>query len=369
VSLALEYDASEITGEQVDRLTAYYMRTLAAIAADPGGRYETHSPLSDEERARLLVEWNANRDEPDHRLIQELFETQAASTPDATALVFGDAQMSYRELNMRADLLARHLRRSGVEPETRVGVFAERSPELVVAILATLKSGGAYVPLDPSYPRERLAFMLDDAGVRVLLTERRLADTLTADHAPPILLDANWLDTDWQSEVEEGDEGALTAEPQNLAYVIYTSGSTGKPKGVAIQHHSAVTLLRWARATFGDRLAAVLASTSICFDLSVFELFAPLCSGGKVILAQNALELSALPAAAEISLINTVPSVMNELLRLDGLPASVRVVNLAGEPLQATLVNRIYDQGVVREVFNLYGPSEDTTYTTAAPAC
>jgi amino acid adenylation domain-containing protein len=376
VSLALEYDATEITGEQVDRHMAYYTRTLAALAADPSGRYEAHSPLSDEERARLLVEWNTNRDDPDYRLTHELFETQVASTPDATALVFGDARISYRELNRRADLLARHLRRSGVEPETRVGVCAERSPELIVAILAALKSGGAYVPLDPGYPRERLAFMLDDADVRVLLTERRLADTLTADHAPPILLDANWLDanwldanwldTDWHSDFDEGHEGAARAQPQNLAYVIYTSGSTGKPKGVAIQHHSAVTLIRWARATFGDRLAAVLASTSICFDLSVFELFAPLCSGGKVILAQNALELSALPAAAEISLINTVPSVMNELLRLDGLPASVRVVNLAGEPLQSTLVNRIYDQGAVREVFNLYGPSEDTTYTTAA---
>jgi microcystin synthetase protein McyA len=358
VSLALEYDAAEIPGDQVDRLMAYYMRTLAAIAAAPRGRYEAHSPLSDEERARLLTEWNANRDEPDYRLIHELFETQAASTPDATAIVFGDARMSYRELNRRADRLARHLRWSGVKPETRVGVCVERSPELVVAILATLKSGGAYVPLDHSYPSERLAFMLNDADVRVLLTQKRIADTLAADRTPLIL-----LDTDWHSEIE-GDK--LRVEPQNLAYVIYTSGSTGKPKGVAIQHHSAVMLLRWARATFGDRLAAVLASTSVCFDLSVFELFAPLCSGGKVILSQNALELSALPAAVEVSLINTVPSVMNELLRLDGLPASVKVVNLAGEPLQAALVKRIYDQGTVLEVFNLYGPSEDTTYTTAA---
>jgi amino acid adenylation domain-containing protein len=366
VSLALEYDAAEISGEQVDHLMIYYTRTLAAIAGGPRERYEAHSPLSDEEREQLLVEWNANRDEPDHGLIHELFETQAASTPDATALVFGDGRMSYRELNRRADRLARHLRWSGVKSETRVGICAERSPELVVAILATLKSGGAYVPLDPGYPRERLAFMLDDADVRVLLTEKCIAAALTADHVPLILLDTDWLDTNWQSDIEEGDKSAVGGEPHNLAYVIYTSGSTGKPKGVAIQHHSAVTLLRWARAIFSDRLAAVLASTSICFDLSVFELLAPLCSGGKVILAQSALELSALPAAAEISLINTVPSVMNELLRLDGLPASVKVVNLAGEPLQATLVKRIYDRGTVREVFNLYGPSEDTTYTTAA---
>ena len=153
----------------------------------------------------------------------------------------------------------------------------------------------------------------------------------------------------------------------NLAYVIYTSGSTGTPKGVAIEHRNTVAFLDWARTVFGpQQLAGVLASTSICFDLSVFELFVPLSWGGKIILAQNVLQLPALPASKDVTLINTVPSAMAELLRVGGVPASVRTVNLAGEPLQTPLVKQIYEQGKIEQVFDLYGPSEDTTYSTFA---
>ncbi|HZI20322.1 MAG TPA: amino acid adenylation domain-containing protein, partial [Pyrinomonadaceae bacterium] len=241
----------------------------------------------------------------------------------------------------------------------------ERSAEMVVALLGVLKAGGAYVPLDPSYPAERLAFMLADAAAPVLLTQERLRGLMPEAGAHVLCLDAGREDI---AEPGAGRAAAAHATASdNLAYVIYTSGSTGRPKGVAIEHHSAVTLVRWALDFFStEELSGVLASTSICFDLSVFELFVPLSRGGKVILAADALALAGLPAAGQVTLVNTVPSAMAELARAGALPASVRAVNLAGEALQSALVERVYEQGGVGRVVNLYGPSEDTTYTTWA---
>src|SRR6185369_5326997 len=227
----------------------------------------------------------------------------------------------------------------------------ERSIDMVVAILGILKAGGAYVPLDPSYPRERLKSIIEDSKPVLIVTEG--AQVLTTDY------------TD-QNRGSDPDliRGFDPCNPRNLAYVIYTSGSTGKPKGVAIEHRSAVAFIHWAKDVFSaEYLAGVLASTSICFDLSIFEIFAPLSAGGKIILAAQALELPTLPTAGEVTLINTVPSAMTELVRLRAVPESVRVVNLAGEPLQNVLAQSVYQSGI-EQVLNLYGPSESTTYST-----
>ena len=200
-------------------------------------------------------------------------------------------------------------------------------------------------------------------GIQVLLTQERFLDNLPEHDAHVVCLDA-----DWQKIAQQPDVNPVkltTAE--NLAYVIYTSGSTGHPKGVAIAHRSTVALLDWARQYFTpEQRAGVLAATSLCFDLSVFELFVPLSWGGKVILAETVLHLPTLPAAREVTLINTVPSAMAALLRLDRLPPAVHTVNLAGEPLSNSLVQQVYEQSTVQQVINLYGPSEDTTYSTWA---
>ncbi len=195
----------------------------------------------------------------------------------------------------------------------------------------------------------------------MLLTHERLTGALPASNARVICLDA-----DWPAVAAESDAALDSGvDPRDLAYVIYTSGSTGKPKGVAITHRSATIFLAWACRVFSaEEFRGVLASTSICFDLSVFEMFAPLSCGGTVIVADNALELLRLPATPEVTLVNTVPSAMTELLRMGGVPASVRTVNLAGEPLKAALVQGIYQMGHVDRVYNLYGPTEDTTYST-----
>jgi amino acid adenylation domain-containing protein len=234
---------------------------------------------------------------------------------------------------------------------------------MVVGLLGIMKAGGAYVPLDPAYPPERLRFMLEDASARLLLTQQPLLQLIPESPAQVVCLDSDWPEVNRESE----ENLATKAAPENLAYVIYTSGSTGKPKGVAIEHRSTAALLAWARGVFSqEELSGVLASTSICFDLSVFELFVPLSCGGKVLLADDVLHLLSLAAAKEVKLINTVPSAMVELVRLGGLPKSVQTVNLAGEPLRATLVEKIYEQPQIRRVFDLYGPSEDTTYSTWA---
>jgi amino acid adenylation domain-containing protein len=207
-----------------------------------------------------------------------------------------------------------------------------------------------------------MAFMLEDAHLSVLLIQQSLVRSYRST-GRLVCMDADGPMIDCSSE--ENPAGEITAE--NLAYVIYTSGSTGVPKGVAIEHHSAVTLLHWAMDVFArEETRGVLASTSICFDLSVFEMFFPLSHGGKVILVENALHLSTLDVAADVTLINTVPSAVAELLRSGGLPPSVDTICLAGELLSPRLVEQIYEQGTVRQVFDLYGPSEDTTYSTFA---
>jgi amino acid adenylation domain-containing protein len=271
--------------------------------------------------------------------------------------------LTYAQLNAKANQLAHYLRTLGVGPEVLVGLCVGRSLEMVVGLLGILKAGGAYVPLDPTYPKERLAFLVSDTRAPVLVTQRRLREALPENDAEVVCLDTAWHVISQQTEENPAHE--TTAE--NLAYVIYTSGSTGQPKGVAIEHRSTASLLAWAQQRFeAAELAGVLASTSICFDLSVFELFLPLGAGGTVILAENVLQLPRLPAAGKVTLVNTVPSAIAALVREGGIPASVRTVCLAGEPLSTALVAQVYQAAGVQRVYDLYGPSEDTTYSTCS---
>jgi amino acid adenylation domain-containing protein len=238
----------------------------------------------------------------------------------------------------------------------------ERSPDMVVALLSILKAGGAYVPLDLSYPSERLVLILRDTQASIVLTQQALVQGLSHHTARLVCVPGA------PQQLEKNDANPFTGvAPANLAYIIYTSGSTGKPKGVAIQHSNSVAFLSWVHSFFTpEQLAGVLASTSICFDLSVFELFAPLTCGGRVILVDNASALLDLPPGAAVTLINTVPSAMADPHRLRRIPASVHTVNLAGEPLSTEFVQQIHATTSVKYVYDLYGPSEDTTYSTAA---
>ena len=355
------YDTSRFEQETIARMIGHFQTLLASIVANPQPRVQELSLVSATEQHQLLAEWNNTQSEyPQDQCIDQLFEAQVERTPDAIALVFEKQQLTYQELNSRANQLAHYLRGLGVGTETLVGICVERSIEMVVGLLGILKAGGAYVPLDPTYPQERLALILSDAQLQVLLTSEKLIPILPKHNALVVLLDRAG-----QAISQEKQYNVIkNTKPTNLAYILYTSGSTGQPKGVAVEHRSTVNFLHWAHEVYTlEQIAGVLASTSINFDLSVFELFVPLCWGGRVILAENALHLPIL-ADKNITLINTVPSVITELLRINGIPDRVQIFNLAGEPLSHQLVQQLYQHHPSSQVFNLYGPTEATTYAT-----
>jgi amino acid adenylation domain-containing protein len=357
-----EYSRDLFEAQTIERLAGHFVRLLSGAVEAPRRLLSQLPLLSAAEREQLLVEWNdAGALPPSEVPIHALFEAQAARTPGATALVQGSTgeRWTYAELDRWADSVAHRLAELGVGPEVRVGVCLTRTPLLAASLLGVLKAGGAYVPLDPRYPRERLAFLLEDTAAAVLLTEPGFVDKLPEHRAEVLLVEGSWRGTETAPRTASG------VLPGNLAYLIYTSGSTGRPKGVAIEHRSAVAFARWARTVFPpEDLAGVLAATSIAFDLSVFELFVTLAWGGKVVLAENAMELPQLAAAGEVTLLNTVPSAMAELARLRAMPESVRTVNLAGEPLKRSLVEAIHESSASCRVLDLYGPSETTTYST-----
>ncbi len=361
--VAFNYDSGLFELHTIQRMIRHYESLLAAAAADLNVGIWDMPMLTPSETQQLLVEWNQTEADYDQRPIHELFEVQTEKSPDSIAVQCDEYLFTYAELNRRANRLARRLTKLGVGPEVRVGLCVERGPEMAAGMLGILKTGGAYVPLDPTYPRERLKFIVEDASIAALVTQNALSDLFPELRSPVILLNSGPDDFTRES----CGNIASQIDSRNLAYVIYTSGSTGQPKGVAIEHGSASVLLHWAREIFSpEELSGVLASTSICFDLSVFEIFAPLCWGGKTILVRNALALAGMEPGLNVSLLNTVPSAMAELLRIKGVPDSVTTVNLAGETLPPDTVAQLYAETKVERGFNLYGPSEDTTYSTWA---
>ncbi len=353
------FDAS--TGR---RLIGHFERLLAALS-EPGGeraRLSTLPLLTPAEQSQLLWDWNDTAGEVEAEAgLHELVLARTAAVPEAVAVVCGVDRLSYRELAARALRLAGRLRGLGLGAEARVGVCLERGPELVPALLGVLAAGGAYVPLDPSYPQERLELLAEDAGIAALVTRESLVARFAGlgGSVPVVVMDAG-ADVAPMVPAEKVD-------PDQLAYLIYTSGSTGRPKGVAISHRNAVALVRWGLSRYtAAELAGVLAATSIGFDLSVFELFVTLAAGGTVVLAPDALALGELAEAGRVTLVNTVPSAMVELVRLSPAPAGLCTVNLAGEALGRPLVEQIQRWRPGVRLLNLYGPSEDTTYSTWA---
>lgn len=377
VTLRLFGDSALLSEEQLAALGRCYARVLHAIASDPDARIDSASLIAPEER-RQLEEWNATERLYDlDRCLHQLFDEQVGRTPDALALVCDGQQLSYRELNRRANLLAQRLRTLGVGPESVVGLLFDRSIEMVVSLLATLKAGGAYLPLDPDYPARRLRYMFEDAAPRALLTTEALlgswADAPQLQTAAVVYVEQLGL-ADVTDEPEEWAGPAVGVEPDNLAYIIYTSGSTGRPKGAMNTHRAIVNRLLWMQEQYGlgesDR---VMQKTPFSFDVSVWEFFWPLISGATLVMArpgghQESDYLVTLIEDAGVTTMHFVPSMLAVFLEDPGVGAAagtLRRVICSGEALSADLMERFFERLPGVELHNLYGPTEAAVDVTS----
>jgi amino acid adenylation domain-containing protein len=374
VVLVCLYDTDLFDDATVARMLAQVGLVLEQLPASSQLPVAALELMDAAERARVLEEWNRTEAEvPADRCIHELFEAQAARTPEAVAVRFEDASLTYRELNERANRLAHHLRRRGVGPEVRVGVCLERSLEMVVGILAVLKAGGAYVPLDPAYPADRLAFMLADSAAAVLLTQERLRGALPV-RAGMEVVSVEPAEAEFAGECAQNPESG--AGPDSLAYVIYTSGSTGTPRGVAVEHRALVNYIAHAAAVFATRAGdRVLQFTSISFDPAAEEIFATLVSGATLVLRTG--EMLETPGAFwevcgrwGISVLDLPTAVWHHVSpHLDSdpgaLPESLRLVVIGGEAALPGQVRawQAATGGRVR-LLNSYGPTETTIGVT-----
>ena len=354
-----EYNSDLFEVDTIARMGLNFQTMLAAIVANPQQSIRELPLLTDSERHQLLVEWNHTETEyPTDKCIHQLFEAQVEQTPDAVAVVFEDAVLTYHELNSRANQLAQYLQTLGVESEVLVGIGVERSLDMVVGLLGILKAGGAYVPLDPTYPQERLDYMLNDSQVSVLLTQSQV--DFGSPKMPVVCLDRDFGEFS-QENVVSG------SETTNLAYVIYTSGSTGKPKGVLVTHQGLCNLaLAQIRLFHISANSHVLQFASLSFDASVSEIFMTLCSGAMLVLGTPE---SLLPAANLIQLLHhhtithvTLPPSALAVLPNDDLPSLQNII-VAGEAVSTELVAQ---WSCNRRVFNAYGPTESTVCTTIA---
>ncbi len=357
----VEYRTDRFDAGTIEKMTGHYQEILRSAVQDPTEKVGKINMLSLKERQQLLYTFNNTAVKyPGNKTLVDLIEEQVKQTPDGLALTFEGHRLSYQELNQRSNRLAHLLKEKGVAEETLVLVCIERSLEMVVAILGVLKAGAAYVPIDPEYPEERIRFIQEDTGARLAVgTKKSFVKLSSLNHLDLVDLEEQTL-SDQNLSIEDL---RIPIRPHHLAYVIYTSGSTGKPKGVMIEHSNAYSFICWCREEFANsRFDTVYSGTSICFDLSVFELFYPLSVGKSVRILQNGLEISqTIPTDSNV-LINTVPSVIDHLVKEGVDLSNANVINMAGEAVSEKLLMALDTHG--KEVRNLYGPSEDTTYST-----
>ncbi|WP_424102425.1 amino acid adenylation domain-containing protein [Moorena producens] len=366
--LKIYYDCHCFEAETINRMLGHLQTLLAGIVTNPQSRLGELPLLTAQEEQQLLIEWNQTAtDYPASKCIQELFEEQVERTPEAVAVVFEEEQVSYRQLNQRANQLAHYLQTLGVGPEVLVGICVERSVEMVVGLLGILKAGGAYVPLDPSYPQQRLAYMLSEAAVPVLLTQESLVTSLPENCAQIVN-----LDSDWDIIARESQKNILSGiTSENLAYVIFTSGSTGTPKGVMISHQAIANQMSWMQTVFPlTKEDKVLQKTPFGFDASIWEFYAPLLAGAQLVMArpgghQDSAYLIELIAQHQVTILQVVPSLLQMLLATEGFERcqSLRRVFCGGEALPTKLVEQL-SQILPVEIYNLYGPTEATINTT-----
>ncbi|HKV36211.1 MAG TPA: amino acid adenylation domain-containing protein [Pyrinomonadaceae bacterium] len=363
VQLDWQYDAQRFRQEDVEQLAAQFDKLLAGVIADPRKAVGEIEIVSDAEWQRLIVELNqTERNYPKDKCVHELFAEQAARTPELKAVVFEDESLTFAELNARANQLANYLQSQGVGPETTVAIYTERSLEMIVAVLGTLKAGGAYVPLDLAYPKDRLAFMLSDANISVLLTHERLVGRIPEHEAREVTLDSDWPVIATESDVNP----VSRVDMSNAAYVIYTSGSTGTPKGVICTHYGLNNYLNWCAEAYGvNEGAGAPVHSPLGFDLTITSIFPPLLAGKSVVLVSEDKRFaglsSVLSTGCDFSLVKITPShleVLNQMLTPGQMTKTTRALIIGGEALNSETLSawRTVAPGV--RLINEYGPTE-----------
>jgi amino acid adenylation domain-containing protein len=361
------YNTDLFDAATIERMTAQFQTLLAGIADNPQQAIDRLPLLTTDERHQLLVNWNDTATEYPQKCIHQLFEEQVERTPDAVAVVFESQQLTYRELNHQANQLAHYLQTLGVKPDMLVGICIERSIEMVLALLGVLKAGGAYVPLDPAYPTERISFVLQDAQVRVLVTQKSLESRLPEHTATVVCLDGDWENIS-SSIANSQMSASVEVRPDNLAYVIYTSGSTGKPKGVLVSHKNAVNLLSSIQQKPG--LTAddtFLAITTISFDISVLEIFTPLIVGAQLVVVSREVAVDGTKLKQAIDRYGTTfmqaTPVTWQLLVAEqsSFKNKLKIIS-GGEALPPDLAQKLLSMDV--ELWNFYGPTETTIWST-----
>lgn len=371
---AIKYSTDLFDAATIERMSQHFEALLESILANPASRISELPLLTPAERQQILVEWNdTHLDYPQDVCLHQLFEAQVERTPDATAVVFEDQHLTYRELNQRANQLAHHLHTLGVQPDMLVGVCMERSLEMVISLYAILKAGGAYVPMDPEYPPARLAYMLQDSNVSVLLTQEHLTAALPEHNASVIALDSAWETV----ALESVENPSLPTRPHHLAYMIYTSGSTGNPKGAMNTHRAIVNRLLWMQDAFHlDQTDHVMQKTPFSFDVSVWEFFWPLLVGARLVVARpgghrDPAYLVNVIIQHNITTLHFVPSMLEQFVKEPDVASctSIRRVICSGEALPLELQHRFFER-LNTELHNLYGPTEaavDVTWWVCDP--
>ncbi|MGF6141068.1 amino acid adenylation domain-containing protein [Pseudomonas laurylsulfatiphila] len=369
---ALTYANDLFEADTIARMARHWTRLLQALVDDSTQKIGELPMLSADEQQVLVQDWNRTAEVyPVEQCMHQLIQAQARRTPEAPALVFGERQLSYAQLDARTNRLAHYLREQGVGPDVLVGICVERSLDMVIGLLAIHKAGGAYVPLDPEYPAERLAYMIDDSAIGLLLTQSTLLGALPTDGVKVIALDQpqDWLDGYSEACPQ------VAVHPLNLAYVIYTSGSTGKPKGAGNSHAALVNRLCWMQQAYGlDGSDSVLQKTPFSFDVSVWEFFWPLMTGARLVVAppgahREPAQLIRLIADHGISTLHFVPSMLQAFIHEPGLEACTGLKRIAcsGEALPLDAQLQVFKKLPGAGLYNLYGPTEaaiDVTHWT-----
>ncbi len=354
------YDEARVSPGEAARIMSRYKTLVRACMEAPGATVASVCELDPVRRRALSGETSHARPPTITELVPVRIREQILRHPDRIAVEHTDERLSYAEVGRRVDELAARLAQVGAGPGVLVGVAMGRSPDLICAVLAVHRVGAAYLPLDPRYPAERLAFMLGDSGAQIVVTDASSQAALPTPQSCAVLV------VDAVSAAHAASTPASPVAPHDLAYLIYTSGSTGTPKAVMVEHGSLAHLTWWAEQTFtDDERDGILASTSLSFDFSVFEILVTLALGGRIVLVEDISALSEPDFPHQIAFVTAVPSALSELLRARDLPGSVRTVAVGGEALPPALLARLYAQQSVRAVWNLYGPSEDTMCSTA----